>query len=122
MGAGTLTGRSHRHLPLQGRHDPNPCRLLRCRHRTLLGGRAHMRCVLAALVILTASVAAMPAGAQRVSFADTAIDALPKDFVTALTGQGKPGKWAMVEDASADGGHAIAQLDADPTDYRFPLA
>jgi Galactocerebrosidase, C-terminal lectin domain len=27
-----------------------------------------------------------------------------------------------VEDATAEGGRALAQLNADPTDYRFPLA
>ena len=28
----------------------------------------------------------------------------------------------MLEDADAEGGRVLAQLDADPTDYRFPLA
>lgn len=78
--------------------------------------------ILVILVLLTASALAMPAGAQRVSFADAPLDEMPKDFVTALTGQGKPGKWAVVEDASAEGGRALAQLDPDRTDYRFPLA
>jgi hypothetical protein len=78
--------------------------------------------ILVILVLLTASGLATPAGAQRVSFADAPLDGMPKDFVTALTGQGKPGKWAVVEDASAEGGRALAQLDPDRTDYRFPLA
>jgi hypothetical protein len=42
--------------------------------------------------------------------------------VTALTGQGKPGEWKIVEDAGAEGGRALGQLNSDPTDYRFPLA
>jgi hypothetical protein len=81
-----------------------------------------MRRILAACILVVSCVLAAPAGAQRVSFADAPLDGMPKDFVTALTGQGKPGKWAVVEDASAEGGRALAQLDADSTDYRFPLA
>jgi hypothetical protein len=79
-----------------------------------------MRRILAAF-ILVASLAA-PASAQRVSFANAPLDGMPKDFVTALTGQGRPGKWAVVEDATAESGRALAQLDPDSTDYRFPLA
>jgi hypothetical protein len=67
-------------------------------------------------------VCAAPAAAQRISFAETPIGGKPKDFETALTGSGKPGQWAVVEDAGAEGGRALAQLDADPTDYRFPIA
>jgi hypothetical protein len=74
------------------------------------------------LILLIAMGFAAPASAQRVSFADAPLEGMPKDFVTALTGQGKPGKWTVVEDASAEGGRALAQLDPDPTDYRFPLA
>lgn len=81
-----------------------------------------MQRILLMLTLLTASVLAAPAGAQHVSFANTPVDGLPKDFVTALTGQGKSGKWAVVEDTTAEGGRALAQLDPDPTDYRFPLA
>ncbi len=48
---------------------------------------------------------------------------LPPEFLTAWrTGQGAPGDWRVVEDASASQGRAIAQLSSDPTDYRFPLA
>src|SRR6476620_11757596 len=81
-----------------------------------------MRGALAALVLTVASILTLPADAQRITFAEAPIGGLPKDFVTALTGQGKPGKWEIVEDASAEGGRALAQLDPDPTDYRFPLA
>jgi hypothetical protein len=81
-----------------------------------------MRRILLMLALLSASVLAAPARAQHVSFADAPLDGVPKDFVTALTGQGRPGEWKVVEDASAEGGRALAQLNADPTDYRFPLA
>jgi hypothetical protein len=81
-----------------------------------------MRRVLAVFILLVSSLLAVPASAQRVSFADAPVDGMPKGFVTALTGQGKPGDWKVIEDASAEGGLALAQLDPDPTDYRFPLA
>jgi hypothetical protein len=81
-----------------------------------------MRRLLLIPVLLIASVLVAPAAAQRVSFADAPLDGMPKDFVAALTGQGRPGKWAVVEDATAESGRALAQLDADTTDYRFPLA
>jgi len=48
---------------------------------------------------------------------------LPPEFLTSWrTGQGAVGDWRVVEDPSANRGKAIAQLSADPTDYRFPLA
>lgn len=48
---------------------------------------------------------------------------LPPDFLASWrTGQGAPGDWRVVEDRSASQGKAIAQLSADSTDYRFPLA
>jgi Galactocerebrosidase, C-terminal lectin domain len=81
-----------------------------------------MRGALLILALTIASMLTAPAHSQRVMFAETPLNELPKDFVTALTGQGKPGKWAVVEDATAEGGRALAQLDPDPTDYRFPLA
>ena len=46
----------------------------------------------------------------------------PQGFSTALTGQGKPGNWRIQEDPTAPRGpKVLAQTDADPTDYRFPL-
>jgi hypothetical protein len=82
-----------------------------------IGGR-HV-CALALALTLLASPAVAD---QHLSFADAPLGALPKDFFTALTGQGKPGEWKVVEDTGAEGGRALGQLDADPTDYRFPLA
>jgi hypothetical protein len=81
-----------------------------------------MKRILLIAIVATMGLFPRPAGAQRITFSDAPIGGLPKDFVTALTGQGKPGKWAIVEDATAEGGRALAQLDPDPTDYRFPLA
>jgi hypothetical protein len=72
---------------------------------------------LAAVIFPVASAAA-----QRISFAQVPVGERPNDFETALTGNGKPGRWSVVEDTTADGGRALAQLDTDTTDYRFPLA
>jgi hypothetical protein len=59
--------------------------------------------------------------AQSLTFAATEIGKAPKDFEPALTGNGSPGRWEVVADAAADGGKALAQASADPTDSRFPL-
>ncbi|MGE0750685.1 MAG: family 16 glycoside hydrolase [Variibacter sp.] len=77
---------------------------------------------LAAIALLALTVLTIPAQAQRISFADMPLGAKPKDFEPALTGSGQQGEWTVVEDATAEGGRALAQSNADPTDYRFPLA
>jgi hypothetical protein len=47
---------------------------------------------------------------------------LPPEFLTTWRmGKSAAGDWRMVEDATASQGKAIAQVSADPTDYRFPL-
>ena len=40
-------------------------------------------------------------------------------FRAGLTGQGKPGRWIVVDDKLL--GRTLLQADNDPTDYRFPL-
>jgi hypothetical protein len=50
------------------------------------------------------------------------IGSAPADFDFGRTGQGGPGQWLVVSDASATGGRAIEQSSTDRTDYRFPLA
>ena len=50
------------------------------------------------------------------------IGTVPEGFKFVRTGQGGPGQWAVVADASAAGGRAIEQTSTDRTDYRFPLA
>jgi hypothetical protein len=46
----------------------------------------------------------------------------PSDFDFGRTGQGTPGKWVVIADATATAGRAIEQSSGDKTDYRFPLA
>ncbi len=47
----------------------------------------------------------------------------PPGFTFGRTGQGAPGKWVIqaVDDAPS-GRNVLVQTDADPTDYRFPIA
>src|SRR6266536_5141037 len=116
MGACAFRSGGDCNLPLQGWHDSNAGGVLRGRRHASFHGSVLMRRILLMLTLLTASVFATPASAQRVSFANAPPDGMPKDFVSELTGQGKPGKWAVVEDATTENGRALAQLDADPTD------
>lgn len=47
----------------------------------------------------------------------------PAGFSFGRTGTGKEGKWVVVTAKDApSGGNVLAQLDADKTDYRFPVA
>jgi hypothetical protein len=50
------------------------------------------------------------------------LGASPVGFNFARTGGGASGQWRVVEDPTAIGGKAIAQVSQDRTDYRFPLA
>ena len=50
-------------------------------------------------------------------------DKPPAGFSFGRTGGGKPGKWLVLAAVDApSGGHVLAQVDADRTDYRFPVA
>jgi hypothetical protein len=46
----------------------------------------------------------------------------PDDFAFSRTGGGDVGEWRVVDDPTASNRRVIAQTNADPTDYRFPLA
>jgi hypothetical protein len=74
-------------------------------------------------VLLAGTVAPVHAGEPTVlTFEATAVGAVPPGFTAALTGRGRPVRWAVVQDAGAAGGKALAETSADTTDYRFPLA
>jgi hypothetical protein len=62
------------------------------------------------------------AWAQSVTFADAKVGSPPAGFEFARTGSGPLGRWEIVQDDTAEGKRALAQLSPDPTDYRFPLA
>lgn len=47
----------------------------------------------------------------------------PAGFAYGRTGSGKPGSWIIrAEPGAPSGANVLAQLDADSTDYRFPVA
>lgn len=81
-----------------------------------------MRQVFVAAAVLCMGVG-MSASAQTVvDFEKDKPGSPPVGFQMALTGSGKPGVWVVVEDSSAPSGHLVlAQTDADPTGYRFPV-
>ena len=77
---------------------------------------------LVVVCVATTLVGAQAQTTRTVTFDQNKVGAPPQGFSTALTGQGKPGVWAVMKDAqSPDHGNVLAQTDADPTDYRFPV-
>jgi hypothetical protein len=97
---------------MDGRRDQS----FRFIHALVLAGLA--ACVLASMQT--------PARAQTdaimIAIEKMGVGAAPPEFEFARTGQGGPGQWVVVDDASADGKRAIEQASTDRTDYRFPLA
>lgn len=86
-------------------------------------GLDHLSLLLPMIAMAGAFVAgSAPAYSQTLTFVGEQTGALPKTFESALTGEGQAGRWEVIEDATADDGRALAQLNSDPTDYRFPLA
>ena len=75
-----------------------------------------------AAATLSLAVIAGPCPAEMITFAKDPAGSVPSDFELGRTGAGGPGRWIVVRDDSADGGHAIEQQSQDQNDYRFPLA
>jgi hypothetical protein len=75
---------------------------------------------------LAAPVLVLAAASRTWTFQDEKDDrrdAPPAGFSFALTGDGRPGRWLVLETPGASAGaRVLAQLDQDETDYRFPLA
>jgi hypothetical protein len=85
-------------------------------------GRLAIFFAAAALGVCTVA-RAQGAGAQSWDFQSDALNAAPAGFSFGRTGHGREGKWVVVRDTTAPSGdHVLAQLDADVTDYRFPVA
>ena len=85
--------------------------------------RAHAMTAAVALLLGAWGVARAQAGASTWNFQGDAVQAPPAGFSFARTGQGRAGRWLVVQDATAPAGdHVLAQLDQDNTDYRFPVA
>jgi hypothetical protein len=74
------------------------------------------------LLLLLLPTAVVLGQTSTIDFNHDKVGEAPSGFSTALTGKGRPGKWVvMKDDASPDQGNVLAQTDADPTDYRFPV-
>jgi hypothetical protein len=78
----------------------------------------------AGLLTLVGFTSTAAAPSQRSwNFEGQPVDAAPTGFSFAQTGEGRPGRWRVIEEKDAPSGHAVlAQTDSDDTDYRFPLA
>ena len=78
---------------------------------------------IATLAVVALGAAAAQDSAKTWDFQGDKVDEAPAGFSFGKTGQGRPGKWVVRSDASAPSGdHVLAQVDADDTDYRFPVA
>lgn len=61
--------------------------------------------------------------AKTMSFDTDKADAPPDGFSFGRTGKGAQGKWVIKAEKDApSGGNVLAQVDADSTDFRFPVA
>lgn len=88
-------------------------------HRPLL--RRSLLAISGALTFGT-RLASAASDLAEIDFATDRLGARPSGFVTARTGGGAPGDWRIVADDTAPRGRVLAQISADPTDYRFPMA
>ena len=73
------------------------------------------------MILLVVSTSLL-AQTKSINFESDRAGESPKGFTTALTGRGKPGVWVVIKDDTAPSkSNALAQMDADPTGYRFPV-
>ena len=86
---------------------------------------ARVASVLAVVLVAVTTAQAEDAGAARKvwNFEADTVDAAPAGFAFGRTGSGRPGRWIVRADTAApSGANVLAQVDADATDYRFPVA
>jgi hypothetical protein len=73
-------------------------------------------------IVLLAGASGVETAPRTITFDDQAPGKLPAGFTCGLTGSGRPGTWKLLEDATAPSRpNVLAQLDEDPTSYRFPI-
>ncbi len=83
------------------------------------------RSMAAAAAVLTAATvgAQEPTSAPAIGFDHDTAGKAPASFSFGRTGGGAPGRWVVRTESDAPSPpNVLAQLDADPTDYRFPIA
>ena len=75
------------------------------------------------LGVVTARAEQGSASARQWDFEDAQENRAPLGFSFARTGSGRLGRWVVTAETDApSGSHVLAQLDADATDFRFPIA
>lgn len=80
-----------------------------------------LRALCLGLLLVSAAVV-VSAQTKIVDFNKDKVGQPPSGFSFGLTGKGKPGVWVIKKDeASPEHKNVLAQTDADPTGYRFPL-
>jgi hypothetical protein len=78
---------------------------------------------IAALALAGLGLAAAQDAGRTWDFQADRVDEAPAGFSFGRTGQGRAGRWVVRTDPSAPAGdRVLAQVDADETDYRFPVA
>jgi len=90
--------------------------------RALTLAAALLGAMSAALIVASATTAATTDKSNDVDFGANAIGAPPPNFEFGITGQGRPGHWITVNDATALGGVAVEQSERDPTEDRSAFA
>ena len=92
-------------------------------------GRWCIRGAWPSILMSAGSVAFAPAvcsetgGARTWTFEEHSAGSSPTGFLFARTGAGRPGRWVIQAVGDAPSGtHVLAQVDADATDNRFPIA
>ena len=74
------------------------------------------------VLLLFSTVLIVSAQTKTIDFNNDKVGQPPSGFSVGLTGKAKPGVWVIKKDeASPDHKNVLAQTDADPTGYRFPV-
>ncbi len=83
--------------------------------------------VVTVLVLMSGATAAQAqqdrAQVRRWDFEESREGSAPSGFSFARTGSGRLGQWLInMQPDATSGTHVLAQVDPDPTDFRFPMA
>jgi hypothetical protein len=85
--------------------------------RAFIGGTA------LAIALLFSAAPGQAGEGGKWTFDSDAPGTPPSGFSFGRTGNGSPGRWLVRSESDAPSGHnVLAQVDADSTDYRFPIA
>ncbi|HEY6926610.1 MAG TPA: hypothetical protein VI653_24205, partial [Steroidobacteraceae bacterium] len=78
---------------------------------------------LSSTLLAAAAGAGADSSVTRFDFDADKVGQAPSGFESGRTGRGRLGKWLVKAEADAPSPpNVLAQVDADPTDYRFPVA